>query len=484
MTRHAGLMLLYFLISCNPESAVDSTVRIDGEISGREITALHVEQKPLHYKYSDKIVHPADMSDNGKFTITLPLAEEELVTLSLDGTDYPLMIFPGMHLTLSIDGNSFPRNVAAGGYDLDWNERYQQYLNEVSPIEKEIASEMDAFRRAEENRILGLYEKKVRLAEDYFKGTPLSPVYFASVGDYLNHVLRNISYQQSETSSFDAESAREDALDYARRHDFFSLESQKAQRAGIRDFAHYYSMSYNVADSLRSMHGGRLSEQDVRRLGYERLNRYRERVARQAAGEEARAYAEMHLVAERLGEMPLDISEESLENYLETYADYEEYTRFLLEFHDQIAGVRPGQPAAAFTLPDQHGNRVSMSDYDGRYVLLDFWASWCIPCLEEFPSMKRIYRNTSRDRFEIVGISLDEDSLSWRKSIEKFNNPWIQLYGGDGFQQETFRTYRGGGIPFYILVNPDGRIERFNDIRATYNLESVLDSLLDESFRE
>ncbi|MEX0995083.1 MAG: TlpA disulfide reductase family protein [Balneolaceae bacterium] len=185
----------------------------------------------------------------------------------------------------------------------------------------------------------------------------------------------------------------------------------------------------------------------------------------------------MHLVAERLGELPLEIGEPSYHEFLEKYEEFEEYTSFLRTFYEELTTVTPGEPAVPFTLPDPDGNLVSMSDFSGKYVLLDFWASWCIPCLNEFPDMKRIYENTSREEFEIVAISTEEDSLVWRQALEKFDNPWVQVYGGNGFEQETFREYKGGGIPFYILINPEGNIERYNDIRATYNLESVLDSL-------
>ena len=59
-----------------------------------------------------------------------------------------------------------------------------------------------------------------------------------------------------------------------------------------------------------------------------------------------------------------------------------------------------------------------------------------------------------------------------------FKNPWPELYGGKGTNQETFKGYKGGGIPFYILLDPDGNIARYNDITPSFNLTEVLDSLL------
>jgi len=189
----------------------------------------------------------------------------------------------------------------------------------------------------------------------------------------------------------------------------------------------------------------------------------------------------MYLIAERIGGMPLDVSQSSYQQYLREYSDFPRYTSFLRSFHKKIERVSPGHPAVPFALPNRNGKIVRMNDFRGKYVLLDFWASWCIPCLDEFPYMKQIYKEYPRKKFEILGISIEKDSLQWRKAMRKYQNTWPQLYGGHEFQQRTFHTYRGGGIPFYILVGPKGKIIRYNDVRPSFNLPRVLDSLITES---
>lgn len=188
----------------------------------------------------------------------------------------------------------------------------------------------------------------------------------------------------------------------------------------------------------------------------------------------------MHLIAERIGEISPQVAETSYKAFLNEYSDLPEYAEFLQAFYREVDAVSPGNPAVPFTLPDQNGNMVSMEDFLGKYVLLDFWAGWCIPCLDEFPYMRKLYKSYSRDQFEIVAISTEKDSLRWLQTIQRFDNPWPQLYGGNGFQQKTFQAYKGGGIPFYILVGPDGTILRHNDVRPSFNLPNVLDSLINQ----
>lgn len=473
--NHIKLLFLFILISgCSS----DQSVRIDGNVQNAGSADIAVEQQPVHYKYAEKISYSVNPDDEGRFSLSIPVKQTEVAEFTAGDQSYPVVLQPGNHLTIQTDLNRFPLDVEIEGYDSDWNERYQSYLIEVNPLLRQISRELPVFRNGEPNRVLELYRERIDLAETHLYDTPLRTVYYANVGEYLNRALQSITYQKETNPELNAGERRENILDFARQHDFFSIESLRAQRAGIRDLAHYYSMSFNVQDSLRAIHGDQLSEQDIKRLGYDRLNRYRERIVDEIEDPRAHAYADMHLVAERLGEMPLEIAEPSYHEFLETYNEFDEYTSFLQAFHEEVTTVKPGEPAVPFTLPNQYGDPVSMSDFDGKYVLLDFWASWCVPCLNEFPEMKRIYENTSREEFEIVGISTEEDSLIWRRALQEFDNPWVQVYGGDGFEQETFQEYNAGGIPFYILINPDGNIERYNDVRATYNLESVLDSLL------
>ena len=117
-----------------------------------------------------------------------------------------------------------------------------------------------------------------------------------------------------------------------------------------------------------------------------------------------------------------------------------------------------GEPMIDFTQPDVNGKPVKLSDLKGKYVLLDFWASWCGPCRAENPNVLKAY-NTYKDKnFTVVGVSLDDSGEKWRKAIEEDGMPWIQLSDLKGGKNEVATQYGVMAIPSTFLLSPEGVI--------------------------
>jgi|GEM_PF-649658 Thiol-disulfide isomerase and thioredoxins len=123
--------------------------------------------------------------------------------------------------------------------------------------------------------------------------------------------------------------------------------------------------------------------------------------------------------------------------------------------------LKKGKPYSDFILTDQEGKDKSISDYIGqsRYTMLEFWASWCGPCIAAFPILKESYEKYDRADFEIVGISIDSSISAWKKGLEKVDVPWIQLWGrGSELEEEIMKAYAFKGIPFSVLIDNEGNI--------------------------
>lgn len=117
-----------------------------------------------------------------------------------------------------------------------------------------------------------------------------------------------------------------------------------------------------------------------------------------------------------------------------------------------------GTPAPEFTQNDVNGNPVSLSSFRGKYVLLDFWASWCGPCREENPTVVKAYEKFKDKNFTILGISLDQDKQKWLNAIKADNLTWTQVSDLKYWNNEVAQQYRVQSIPQNFLVDPKGII--------------------------
>ena len=124
----------------------------------------------------------------------------------------------------------------------------------------------------------------------------------------------------------------------------------------------------------------------------------------------------------------------------------------------QLENVQIGKVAPEFSLPDTVGVSVSLSDFRGKYVLLDFWASWCPPCRRENPNVVKAFNEYKDKNFTIVGISLDKDKSKWMKAIADDNLAWTHLSDLKYWDSEIPALYGVRGIPANVLLDPDGVI--------------------------
>lgn len=117
-----------------------------------------------------------------------------------------------------------------------------------------------------------------------------------------------------------------------------------------------------------------------------------------------------------------------------------------------------GQIATEFTQPDVEGRNVSLASYKGKYVLVDFWASWCGPCRAENPNVVKAYSKFRDKGFDILGVSLDEKKDKWQAAIQADNLPWTHVSDLKGWKNAAAEQYGIRAIPQNLLLDPKGMI--------------------------
>lgn len=125
---------------------------------------------------------------------------------------------------------------------------------------------------------------------------------------------------------------------------------------------------------------------------------------------------------------------------------------------EALASVSIGGTAPDITLATPEGTELSMSSLRGHYVLLDFWASWCGPCLREVPNVKAIYEKYHDKGFEIFGVSLDETAGPWKAAIKKNDMNWHHVSSLKGWECPVAKQYNVTGIPRMYIIDPEGKI--------------------------
>jgi thiol-disulfide isomerase/thioredoxin len=134
----------------------------------------------------------------------------------------------------------------------------------------------------------------------------------------------------------------------------------------------------------------------------------------------------------------------------------------------QQPGLQTGSIAPLIRLPDPKGDTIPLTSFRGRLVLIDFWASWCAPCVKEQPELAKLYRQykflsfKNGKGFEIYGVSLDARRSAWEDNIKELNITWTQVSDLKYWSSPVAKIYKIQALPFNVLIDGNGTILAIN----------------------
>ncbi len=447
------------------------------EITGLVKNPASSEIEVFYYKdfvLYEKETFTAELDEDNAFSLKLPKeVTNKVVYLSNNNRTIPLYITPKSSVYIEFDMENEDETPVIGGKNYYESQFFVQYQYDIEQkfgrsfiFEKATEHEPESFvehmkesknARKEYLKSYGNYDK---LDEKFIKYIENSIEY-----GYYNSLMNYPSIHQHFNS---LEEAPELPGNY-----FSFLENEKIFNDKLLNNSHYVNFLSNYLNYL-------MTESPFEGTTGEEYYKYQFNMARDNISGKSRDHILSQITTIALSRVEFETGEEIYNEYISLIEPGK--SKDVVNAHYQkVLKLLPGNPAPDFEFEDINGEMVSLSDFSGKVVYLDFWASWCGPCMREVPYAKELkYRLGDKEDIVFLYVSVDEDENAWRNAVENNEIEGVHLFAG-GWENPASKAYNVSGVPTFYVIGKDGKIFDNNPPRpSNENVDDVLLSALND----
>ncbi len=437
------IIVLLTLISCS--SKKDTSFQKTNFTKGDAVFSIHIidpNQSIIKLK-SYGIYEELDLDEDGKLTDTLNNISESYYTFSDRMNGCGMYIKPGANVRINLNTKSFLNTIKFSGDLQNENNYLKQYfilnrdLSRVNAIqhlafqdEKTFKTELDSIKNVR-YELLNDFDNKYKL-DKHFKYLEKNRIFY----EWANRMETYEAYRQF---------ALEDTTFHV-SNDFYDF--RKKVNLENRNLIIVPSYHYYLENHYQKIANNTTKDNEDIFVNYLKI-----------VGKNVKD----SIIKERL------LFSYALQNLKQTKTKNEFFKTFkklstdslhiekIKKEYVELDRLTPGHPAPDFKLKDFEGNPVKLSDFKGKYVYIDVWATWCRPCMAEMPYLEKLKEKYKNADIVFVGINLNDFKTDWENYIKKYKPEGVQIYAGG--KDNSFRDdYQVYSVPKSILINPWGVI--------------------------
>ncbi len=413
------------------------------------------------------------LTENNAFAFELELDEPKRVHFRIPRRTITLYLQPGADLNLVFDASSMDVLPMVTGdkaeesiFLLSYNMDVERQYGQMTIMNKSRDKEAEAFRAFAED----VYREKKAYLENHELHQELDSSFVELMHTNMRYEKFNMLMDYPAMRAY----MKDGDAPVVLADDYYAFLEQD----DLFDDRHVRSRSYyNFLNKyLRHYLDAYVDQEEMQTAGYERM---RFDTARSLFSGKTQELIMAEVVISALSFGDFGVAEQLYEEYA-GLADG--WPLSVAEgAYEAVAALAPGMPAPGFTLTDIDGEEVSLDDFRGKVVYLDFWASWCGPCMQQVPHAKQL-KERMQDHVDLVFlyISVDTDEGAWRRTVEERDIDGVHL-NVPGFGHEVPESYNLKGVPTFYLIGRDGNIVDNRPPRPSHdNVDEVLLAALEE----
>lgn len=427
------------------------------------------------YKNSSQNTFDARINEQDEFTFLIPVSEPQFVALMYGPNAWVrLYVEPGKHIKLDTDAKNFSRSMYFPGPEGANNRAFHAYMKQYPEESKfkrkqykqgtlwyEVPSQIygKIFLMSPENftSYMQTYKQnRLDAVEKYMQIFPdISPI-------FVKHLRANVEYEWGTYMlAYGYASGKEGVP--SRFFDFVhelslnddELVSNPAYREFIKGWLNYRFFADPEGDAY-------LGQYDI---------------AKQELYGKTQAFAQANILERGLKDRQLHIMLDRYNDFVKT-TNYTEYTAPATEMFQQKNKYAIGSPAPSFTMTDIDGKVVSLQDFIGKVVYVDFWATWCRPCISKISMTKTVQQRLPYNDVVFIHISLEQTAERWRESVRFRNMSGIHLFAEGGIDSEVAKAFNVKAMPEYFIIDKNGNFAKKPAKASVLTLQDSLAKLL------